>query len=275
MILVCKLALSSVQFSCSVVSNSLWTHWLQHASLPCPSPIPRAYLNSCPSSQWCHLTISSSVIPFSFRLQSLLASGSFPMSQFFASGGQGIGVSASASVLTVYIQDWFPLGWTSWIMSWCIVGNNNEKSKQMYIYQLWQIYLCIISVKVILHECTHLIIATILWGVITDAFVRWEKPKYRDFPGDPQVKTLPYNAGSVGSTLGLVAKVPTCLRSLPPWKPKQNRSNIVANSINTYKQKRRKTEVPSYCGQPFIPQISFKYFIWIYIFKIKLCKVSL
>ena len=229
-----KLPEVSVQFSCSVVSNSLRPHWLQHASLPCPSPIPRAYLNSCPSSQWCHPTISSSVIPFSFHLQSLLASGSFPMRLFFASGGQSTGVSTSASVLPVNIQDWFPLGWTGWIISWCIVDNNNEKSKQMYIYQLWQmLYLCIISVKVILHEYTHLIIATILWGVIIGAFVRWEKPKYRDFSGDPQVKTLPYNAGSLGSIPGLVTKVPTCLMSLSLRKPKQNRNNIVANSIKT------------------------------------------
>ena len=104
-------ALSSVQFSCSVMSDSLWPHGLQHASLPCPSPTP--YSNSCPSSWWCHPTISSSVIPFSSCLQSFPASGSFPMSQFFASGGQTIGVSAS--VLPLNIRDWFPLGWTGWI----------------------------------------------------------------------------------------------------------------------------------------------------------------
>ena len=88
------------------------THGLQHARLPCPSPTPKACLNSCPSSRWCHPTISSSVVPFSSHLQSFPASGSFPVSQFFASGGQSIGVSASASVLPVNIQDWFPLGWT-------------------------------------------------------------------------------------------------------------------------------------------------------------------
>ena len=81
-----------VQFSCSVVFDSLWPHGLQHASLPCPSPTPGAYSNSCPSSWWCHPIISSSIVPFSFHLQSFLASGSFPMSQFFASGGQSIGV---------------------------------------------------------------------------------------------------------------------------------------------------------------------------------------
>ena len=99
---------SSVQFSCSVVSYSLGPHGLQHARPPCPSPTPGAYSNSCPLSQWCHLTISSSVIPFSSHLQSFPASRSFQMSQFFTSCGQRIGVSASPSVLLVNIQDWFP-----------------------------------------------------------------------------------------------------------------------------------------------------------------------
>ena len=103
---------SSVQFSCSVMSKSLQPHELQHARPPCPSPTPEVYSNSRPSSQWCHPTVSSSVIPFSSRLQSFPASGSIPMSQFSASGGQSIGVSASASVLPMNIQDWFPLGWT-------------------------------------------------------------------------------------------------------------------------------------------------------------------
>ena len=89
-------------------------HGLQHARFPCPSPTPRAYSNSCPSSRWCDPTISSSVVPFSC-LQSCSASGSFPMSQFFASGDQTIGVSASTSVLPVNIQDSFPLGWTGWV----------------------------------------------------------------------------------------------------------------------------------------------------------------
>ena len=101
--------------SCSVMSDSLQPHILQHPRPPCPSPAPGACSNSCPSSQWCHPTVSSSVIPFSSCLQSFPASGSFPMSQFFASGGRSIGVSASASVLSMNIQDWFPLGWTSWI----------------------------------------------------------------------------------------------------------------------------------------------------------------
>ena len=107
--------LPSVQFSCSVMSNSLWPHGLQYTRPPCPSPAPRVYSNSCLLSQWSHPTISSSVIPFSSCLQSFPASGSFLMSQFFASGGQNIGVSASASVLPRNIQDWFPIGWTGWI----------------------------------------------------------------------------------------------------------------------------------------------------------------
>ena len=97
------------------MSDSLRPHGLQHARIPCPSPTPRAYPNSCSLSQWCHPTISSSVIPFSSRLQSFPASGSFQMSQFFASGGQSIGISASTSVLPMNSQDWFPLGWTGWI----------------------------------------------------------------------------------------------------------------------------------------------------------------
>ena len=105
---------NAVQFSRLVMSNSLWPR-LQHARFPCPSPTPRTYSNSCPLSWWCHPTISSSVAPFSSHLQSFPASGSFPMSQFFALGGQSIGVSASALVLPMNIQDWFPLGLTGWI----------------------------------------------------------------------------------------------------------------------------------------------------------------
>ena len=105
----------NVQFSHSVISDSWWPHGLQHTRLPCPSPTPRACSNSCPSSWWCHPTISSSVIPFSSCLQSFQASGSFPMSQFFPWCGQSIGASASASVPPINIQDWFPLGFTGWI----------------------------------------------------------------------------------------------------------------------------------------------------------------
>ena len=107
-------AKSLLQFSCSVMSDSLWPHRLQHSRLPCSSPNTKACSNSCPSSRWCHPTVSSSVIPFSSLLQSFPASGSSPTSQFFASGGP-IGASASASVLPVNIQGWFPLGLTSWI----------------------------------------------------------------------------------------------------------------------------------------------------------------
>ena len=113
----CPISISSVQFSPSVVSDSLWPHGLQHTRLPCPSPTPGAYSNSCPSSQCCHPTISSSVIPFSSYLQCFPASGSFQMREFFTSHGQSIEVSASASVLLMNIQDWSPLGWTGWI-SW-------------------------------------------------------------------------------------------------------------------------------------------------------------
>ena len=93
----------------------LGTHGLQHARLPCPSRTPRVHSDSCPLSQWYHLTISSSVVSFSSFLQSLLASGSYPKSQFFVLGGQSIGVSAPASVIPTNIQDWSPLGWTGWI----------------------------------------------------------------------------------------------------------------------------------------------------------------
>ena len=109
------IARDSVQFSRSVMSDSLWPQGLQHPSPPCPSPTPRVHPKPCPSSRWCHPTISSSVVPFSSYLQSFPASVSFPMSQFFTSGGQSIGVSASTSVLPMNTQDWSPLGWTGWI----------------------------------------------------------------------------------------------------------------------------------------------------------------
>ena len=106
--------LKSVQFSHSAVYDSLRLHGPQHARLPCP-PTPEVCSNSCSSSQWCHPTTSSSAVPFSSCLQSFPASGSFPMSRFFTSGDQSIGVSASASVLPMNTQDWSPLGWTGWI----------------------------------------------------------------------------------------------------------------------------------------------------------------
>ena len=110
-----QLGTYSVQFSCLVMSDSLWPHELQHARPPCPSSTPGVYSNSCPLSQWCHPAISSSVVPFSSCPQSLPASGLFPMGQLFAWGGQSIGVSASASLLPMNTQDWFHLGWTGWI----------------------------------------------------------------------------------------------------------------------------------------------------------------
>ena len=115
----------SVQFSCSVVSDSLWPHGLKHAKLPCPSPTPGACSNSCSLSGRCHLILSS-VISFSSRLQSFQASGSFTMSQFFTSLGQSIRVSASASVLSMNIQDWFPLCWL--VGSLCSPRNFQESS---------------------------------------------------------------------------------------------------------------------------------------------------
>ena len=116
------------QFSRSGVSDSLWPYGLQHARPPCPSPTPGVYSNSCPLSRWCHPTISSSVIPFSSRLQSFPASGSLPMSQFFTSGGQSIGASASASVLPMNIQDWFPLGYDGLVGSPCSPRDSQESS---------------------------------------------------------------------------------------------------------------------------------------------------
>ena len=107
---------------------TLWPNTVQCVRLPCPSLSPRVCSNSCPLSRWCHPTISSSVVPFSSSLQSFPASGSFPLSQFFTSGGQSIGVSASTSVLPMNIQDWFPLGWTGWI------------SLQYWDIQSWEVF---------------------------------------------------------------------------------------------------------------------------------------
>ena len=133
--------LFSVQFSCSVVSNSLQPHGLQHARLPYPSTTPGACSNSWPLSQWCHPTISSSVIPFSSCLQSFPASGSFPVSQFFTSDGQCIGVSVSASVLPMIIQDWFPLEWIGLISfqsRWLsrVFSNTTVEKHQLFGAQL-------------------------------------------------------------------------------------------------------------------------------------------
>ena len=131
----------SIQFSHSIVSNSLWTYGLWHTSLPCPSPTPGACSNTCPLSQWCHPTVSSSVLPFSSHLQAFPASGSFPMSQFFASGGQSTRVSASASVLPMNIQDWSPLEWLGLIslqskgLSW-VFSNGTVQKHQFFSAQL-------------------------------------------------------------------------------------------------------------------------------------------
>ena len=132
---------SSFQFSRSVVSNSFWSHGLHHARPPCPSPTPEVYSNSYPLSWWCHLTISYSVVPSSSSLQSLPVSRSFQMGQFFASSGQSIGVSASASVLPINNQDWFLLGWTGWIslqskgLSYKMFSKNfpNSQTKQKWV----------------------------------------------------------------------------------------------------------------------------------------------
>ena len=131
----------SVQFSCSVMFNSLWPDELQHAGPLCPSPTPGAYPNSCPLTQWCHPAISSSVIPFSSCPQSIPASGSFQMSQLFPSGGQSNGVSASASVLPMNIQDWSPLGWTGWISLYSkglsrVFSNTTLQKHQFFSTQL-------------------------------------------------------------------------------------------------------------------------------------------
>ena len=140
------LYISSVQFSCSVVSDFLRPHELQHTRPPCPSPTPRVHTNPCPSSQWCYPTISSSVVPFSSCPQSFAISGSLQMSQLFTSGGQSIGVSASTSVLPMNTQDW-PLGWTGWISlqsrglsqlskseneQWCIITVSSSDSIQVF-----------------------------------------------------------------------------------------------------------------------------------------------
>ena len=123
------------------MSDPLWPHGLQHTRLPCPSPTPRVYANSCLLSQWCHPTISTSVVPFSSHLQSFPSSGSSPMSQLFTSGAQSIVISAAASVLPMNIQDWFPLGWTGWIsllsMGLSRVFSNTTLQKyQFFVAQL-------------------------------------------------------------------------------------------------------------------------------------------
>ena len=137
---------SAVQVRCSVVSDSLWPHELQHARPPRPSSTPGGYSDSCPLSRWCHPTISSSVVPFSSHFQAFQASGSFLMSQFFASGGQSIGVSTSASVLPMNIQEWFPLGWTGWISLQSkallrVFSNTTVQKHQLFISAFFIVHL--------------------------------------------------------------------------------------------------------------------------------------
>ena len=127
---------SLVQCSCSVVSDSLRPHELQHTRPPCPSPTPRVHSNSCPSSRWCHPAISSSIVPFSSCPQSLPASESFPMSQLFPWGGQSTGVSASASVPPVNTQGWSPLGWTGCTLTHNVFSPGLTPGK-LYIWPLW------------------------------------------------------------------------------------------------------------------------------------------
>ena len=131
--------------------DSLQPHGLQHTRLPCPSPTLRAYSDSCPLSLWRHPTISSSIIPFSSRLQSFPASGSFPMSQFFASGGLSIGASASASVLPMNNHDWFPLGWTSWISlqskGLSRIFSNTTVQKHQFFQQEASVSLLFLSIR--------------------------------------------------------------------------------------------------------------------------------
>ena len=131
------------------MSDSLWLHGLQHATLPCPSPTPRAYSDSCPLSWWCHPTISPSVIHFPSCLQSFPASGSFPRSQFFASGGQSIGVSAS--VFPMNIQDWFPLGGTGWISlqskGLSRIFSNTTVQKHQFFQQEASVSLLFLSIR--------------------------------------------------------------------------------------------------------------------------------
>ena len=144
--------ISSVQLSHSIMSESLQLHGLQHTRHTCQSPTPRVYPNSCPLSRWCHSAISSSVIPFSSHLQSFPASGSFLMSQLFASGGQSVGVSASESVLPMNTQGWSPLGWTGWI---CLeskglsrVFSNTTVQKHHYHLSKFHIYVLIYRIGV-------------------------------------------------------------------------------------------------------------------------------
>ena len=150
----------SVQFSHPFMSDSLLPHGLRHARLPCSSPTPGAYSNSCSLSQWCHPIISSTVIHFSSRLQSFTASGSFPMRQFFTSGNESIGASGSASVLPMNIQDWFTLGLTSWISR-----QSKGLSRVFSNITVWkhQFFSAQLSVWSNFHICTWLLEKNVAW----------------------------------------------------------------------------------------------------------------
>ena len=143
------LVITFLLFNCSVVSDSLQPHEPQHARPPCPSPTPGVHPNPCLLSQGCHPTISSSVVPFSSCPQSVPASGSFQMSQLFASGGQSIGVSALASVLPVNTQDWSPLGWTGWISSQSKglsrIFSNTTVQKHQFLHNRCLINVCFLN----------------------------------------------------------------------------------------------------------------------------------
>ena len=144
---------SSVQFSHSVVSNSLQSQGPQHSGLRWPLPTPGIYSNLYPSSQWCHPTISFSVIPFSSCPQSFPASGSFQMSQLFTSGGQSIGVSVSAPVLPINIQDWFPLGWTAWISLQSKGLSRVFSNTTVQKHQFFSTQLSLSSTLTSIHDC--------------------------------------------------------------------------------------------------------------------------
>ena len=155
-----------IQFSCTFLSNSLQSHGLQRARLPCASPTPKGYSNSCPSRWWCYPTISSPVIPLFSCLQSFPASASFPVSQVFASGGQIIGVSASSLVLPMTIQDWFPLGWIGWI-SFSVQGTlktilQHHSSKSSVLWH-WAFFIIQLS---LLYMTTGKTIALTRWTFV-------------------------------------------------------------------------------------------------------------
>ena len=143
------------------MSDSLRPHELQHSRPPCPTPTPRAHPNSCPLSRWCHPTLSSSVIPFSSCPQSYPASGSFPMSQLFTSGGQSIGVSASISNIPMNTQDWYPLGWTGWMSLQSkglsrVFSNTTVQKHQFFVTQLYFLIGSIIFLEFSCRSCLYI-----------------------------------------------------------------------------------------------------------------------